>query len=437
MKRRVAITGLGVVSPIGNDVPSFWAALKEGQSGVGPITKFDPARLEAKIAAEVKGFDPSPYMDKKEARKMALFSQYAVAAAVQAWRDAGLGEGFVRLDADAAASASAAGPDAAPHPYQAERVATVLGNGIGGIEILLESHKKMLESGPARMLPMTVPLMIMNEAAANVAMRLGVTGPALTTVTACASGTDAIGQALDLIRAGRCDLAIAGGTEACVTEFAIGGFLRLQALSTAFNDRPEKASRPFDKSRDGFVLGEGAAILILEDLDRARSRGARIYAELAGYGASCDAYHLTAPDPQGAGGTRAIEAALADAELQPGDIDYYNAHGTSTPINDPTETLMVKKAFGEHARKLKISSTKSMTGHMLGAAGAIEALACVMAVVDGFVPPTINLDEPDLEAGCDLDYVPNKGVAAPIRAAASASLGFGGHNGVIVVRRPS
>jgi 3-oxoacyl-[acyl-carrier-protein] synthase II len=316
-------------------------------------------------------------------------------------------------------------------------VATVLGNGIGGIEVLLESHKKMLESGPARMLPMTVPLMISNEAAANVAMRLGATGVALTTVTACASGTDAIGQALDMIRAGRCDVAIAGGTEASITEFAIGGFLRLQALSTSFNDRPEKASRPFDKSRDGFVLGEGAAILILEDMEKAKARGARIYAELAGYGASCDAYHLTAPDPEGSSGARAMTIAIEDAGLSPERIGYYNAHGTSTPINDPTETLMVKKAFGEYARKLRLSSTKSMTGHLLGAAGALEALVCVMAVVDGYIPPTINLDEPDLEAGCDLDYVPNKGVAVPIEAAASASLGFGGHNGVIVVRKPS
>jgi len=277
--------------------------------------------------------------------------------------------------------------------------------------------------------------MIINEAAANVAMRLGLTGPALTTATACASGTDAIGQALDMVRSGRCDVALAGGTEAAITEYTLGGFLRLQALSTGYNDHPEKASRPFDKGRDGFVMAEGAAVLVLEDYDSARARGARIYAELAGYGASCDAYHLTAPDPEGKGGTAAILSALADAEIAPDMVGYYNAHGTSTAINDPTETLMVKTAFGEHAKKMKISSTKSMTGHCIAAAGAIEAVASVMAIADGFVPPTINLDQPDIEAGCDLDYVPNKGEKCELEAAATASLGFGGHNAVLVFRK--
>jgi len=417
---------MGVVSPVGNDLGTFWSSLKEGRSGVGPITRFDASRLESRIAAEVKGFDPAPYMDKKEARKMALFSQYAVAAAVQAWRDAGLG---------AAVPGEAPPGESATSPYPPGRMATVIGNGIGGIDVLLESHRKMLESGPGRMLPMTVPLMISNEAAANAAMRLGLRGPALTAVTACASGTDAIGQALDLLRAGRCDLALAGGTEAAIAEFTLGGFLRLQALSTGYNESPEKASRPFDKGRDGFVIGEGAAILVLEDYERAAARGARIYAELAGYGASCDAYHLTAPDPEGTGGAAAIASALEDAGLRPEEVGYYNAHGTSTQINDPTETLMVKKAFGEAARRLKVSSTKSMTGHCIAAAGAIEAAACVMAVHEGFVPPTINLDEPDLEAGCDLDYVPNRGQRCALEAAASASLGFGGHNGVLVFRK--
>jgi 3-oxoacyl-[acyl-carrier-protein] synthase II len=425
MKSRVVVTGLGVVSPIGNDLASFWSALKAGKSGAGPITRFDASRLDAKIAAEVKDFDPLLYMDKRDARKMAHFTQFAVAAAVQAWRDAGLGEGFVAPE----------GQSAPELPYDSERVATVLGNGIGGVEVLVESHKKMLESGPGRMLPMTVPLMITNEAAANVAIRLGLHGIAMTSVTACTSGTDAIGQAMDMIRSGRCDIAVAGGTEASITEFGMGGFCRLQALSTKYNDQPEKASRPFDKDRDGFLMGEGAAILILEDYERAKKRGAKIYAELAGYGATCDAYHLTSPDPEGKGGARAIALALQDAGMKPDQVDYYNAHGTSTQINDPTETLMVKHAFGEHSKKIKISSTKSMTGHMLGAAGAIEALACIMAIKDGFVPPTINLDNPDLEAGCDLDYVPNKGVAMKVGAAASASLGFGGHNGVVIFRR--
>jgi 3-oxoacyl-[acyl-carrier-protein] synthase II len=430
MKRRVAVTGLGVISPVGNDVTSFWNSLKEGRSGAGPITRFDASRTDAKIAAEVKDFDPAMYMEKKDARKMADFTQFAVAAAVQAWRDAGFGEGFASHVGDGA-------PAAAPKlPYSPERVGTVMGIGIGGIEVMMESHKKMLESGPGRMLPMTVPLMISNEGPANIAMRLGILGPAFTAVTACSSSTDALGQALDLIRSGRCDAVVAGGAEAAITEFAIGGFCRLQALSTSYNDRPELASRPFDKERDGFLMGEGAAVLILEDWDKAKARGAHIYAELAGYGATCDAYHLTSPDPEGTGGARAIALALEDAEMRPEDIAYYNAHGTSTQVNDPTETLMVKKAFGEHAKKLAISSTKSMTGHMLGAAGAIEALACVKAIEEGFAPPTINLDNPDLEAGCDLDYVPKVGRAMRIDATASASLGFGGHNGVVIFRRP-
>jgi 3-oxoacyl-[acyl-carrier-protein] synthase II len=425
MQKRVAVTGLGVISPVGNDVATFWDSLKQGKSGVGPITRFDASRTETKIAAEVKNFDPLLYMDKKEARKMANFAQFCVAAAVQAWRDAGLGEGFV----------AAEGETAPKLPYAADRVGTIMGIGIGGIESLLESHCKQLESGPDRMPPMTVPLMIANEGPANIAMRLGLHGPAFTAVTACASGTDALGQALDLIRSGRVDAMVAGGAEAAVTEFTIGGFCRLQALSTKYNDHPDLASRPFDKDRDGFVLGEGSAALVLEDWDKAVARGAHIYAEFAGYGASCDAYHLTAPDPTGNGGARAIAYALADAQLKPENIDYYNAHGTSTEINDKVETLMIKNAFGDHARKLAISSTKSMTGHMLGAGGAIEAVVCIKAINDGFAPPTINLDNPDIENGCDLDYVPKVGRSMKIDAAASASLGFGGHNGVVVFKK--
>jgi len=422
-RKRVAVTGLGIISPIGNDVATFWSNIKAGVSGAGPVTHFDASRLESRIACEVKGFEPGLYMESKEARKMALFSQYAVAAAVQAWRDAGM---------EGAQDGENPRGDA---PYPAGRIGIVLGNGIGGLEVCTESHRKLFESGPGRMLPMTVPLMIANEAAGNVAIRLGVKGPALTAVTACASGTDALGQALDLIRAGRCDAVLAGGTEAAIAEFAMGGFCRLKALSTAFNDRPSEASRPFDVDRDGFVIGEGAAVLVLEDWDRAKERGATIYAEFAGYGASCDAYHLTAPDPTGQGGAAALVSALEDAELAPEDIDYYNAHGTSTKINDPVETQMLKLAFGEYARKLKISSTKSMTGHCIAAAGAIEALVCVKAVQEGFVPPTINLQKPDLAEGCDLDYTPNQGLSLPVRAAASGSLGFGGHNSVIIMRK--
>ncbi|NLJ45498.1 MAG: beta-ketoacyl-ACP synthase II [Treponema sp.] len=410
-KRRVVVTGMGVVSPVGNDLASFWDAVKNGRSGIGPVTRFDASRLEARIAGEVKDLDVSLWMDKKEARKMALFTQYAVAAAAQAWNQAGM--------------------DSASTPR--DRIAIVVGNGIGGEEVHCESHAKMLESGPGRIPPMTIPLMIMNEAAGNIALRFQIKGPAFTLATACASGTDALGQALDMIRAGRCDVAVAGGTEAALTEFAIGGFCRIQALSTKRNDDPTKASRPFDKDRDGFVIAEGAGMMILESYEHAKARGAAILAEFAGYGASCDSYHLTAPDPEGAGGALAIRRAIEDAGLAPSDIQYYNAHGTSTPINDPTETLMVKKAFGDHARKLKISSTKSVTGHMIAAAGAVEAIVCVQAIREGFCPPTINLDEPD--PACDLDYVPNKGVALPVHAAASASLGFGGHNGCVVFRR--
>lgn len=293
--------------------------------------------------------------------------------------------------------------------------------------------KKLFDSGPKRMLPLTIPLMIPNEAAGNISMLFGIKGPAYTQVTACAAGTDALGQALDLIRSGRCDAAIAGGVESTIVPFAIGGFQMLKALSTKRCAEPEKASRPFDADRDGFVIGEGAGILILESEEHAKARGAKILAELAGYGASADAYHITSPDPSGEGGASAIRGALADAGMRPEEIQYYNAHGTSTEINDPTETKMIKLAFGEHARRLKISSTKSMTGHCIAGAGGIEAIASLLAMRDGFFPPTINLDNPDPE--CDLDYVPNKAQFGEINAVASGSLGFGGHNGVVVFRK--
>jgi 3-oxoacyl-[acyl-carrier-protein] synthase II len=416
MTRKIAVTGLGVISPVGNDIGSFWTSLMEGRSGAGHITRFDVSQLESKIAAEVKGFDPGLYMDRKESRKMGLFSQFAVAAAVQAWRDAGL------EDSESVAC---------PGGYDREKISVCLGNGIGGIEIFQDSHAKLLESGPDRMPPMTVPLMIANEAAGNVAMRLGVHGAAYTQVTACASGTDAIGQAMDMLRAGRADVVLAGGTEAAITIFAMGGFCRLKALTTAYNDDPTRASRPFDKARDGFLIGEGSGVLVLEDYEKAKARGAKIYAVAAGYGATCDAYHLTAPHPEGIQGSRALRLALADAGLSPADVGYYNAHGTSTQLNDPTETQMVKMAFGEAVKSLKISSTKSMTGHCIAAAGAIEAIVCIKALETGWLPPTINLDNPDIEAGCDLDYIPNKAIHHPVKAALSASLGFGGHNGAL------
>jgi len=415
MREPVAVTGLGIISPIGNSIEEFWTNCTEGKSGIGPVTHFDASHLESRIAAEVRNFDPGLYMDRKEARKMALFSQYAVAAAVQAWQDAGL--------------SSAVG-------INYDRVGVVLGNGIGGLEVFCDSHAKMLNSGPDRIPPMTIPLMIANEAAGNVAMRFGIHGPAFTQVTACASGTDALGQALDLLRSGRVDVVIAGGTEAAITEFAMGGFCRLKALSTAFNDQPERASRPFDRDRDGFVIGEGAGILVLERMEHAKGRGARIRALFAGYGASCDAYHLTAPHPEGTFGARAITAALDDAGLAPQDIGYYNAHGTGTELNDPMESAMVRTAFGSAAEQLKISSTKSMTGHCIAAAGAIEAIVCIKALETGVLPPTIHLDNPDIEAGCTLDYIPNRAIRQQVRVAMSASLGFGGHNGVVVFVRP-
>ena len=424
MKEEVAVTGLGIISPIGNSIEEFWKNCVNGVSGIGPITHFDASNVESKIAAEVKNFDASLWIDRKEARKMALFSQYAVAAAVQAWNDAGL---------PTALDSQSAGKSAPIDPY---RVAIVIGNGIGGLEVFTESHAKMLQDGPDRIPPMTIPMMIANEAAANIAMRFGIHGPALTQVTACASGTDAIGQAFDLIRSGRADIVIAGGTEAAITEFAIGAFCRLKALSTSYNDRPELASRPFDRDRDGFVMGEGAGILILERMESAKARKAQIHAVFAGYGATCDAYHLTAPQPEGLFGVKAIEIALRDAGLTPADIGYYNAHGTGTELNDQMETRMLKTAFGPLAQSLQISSTKSMTGHCVAAAGAIEAIVCIEALETGILPPTIHLDNPDLEHGCDLDYIPNRARTHKINAAMSASLGFGGHNGIVIFTRP-
>jgi 3-oxoacyl-[acyl-carrier-protein] synthase II len=413
MQRRVVITGLGTVNPVGNDVASFWEGIREGRSGVGRITRVDASALEVKIAAEVKGFNPDQWMDAKAARKMALFTQYAVAATAQALQDAGLD----RQSLD---------------PF---RTGIYIGNGIGGYEIIEESMGKYFAQGPRRILPMTVPQIISNEAAGNIAMAFGIKGFALTSVTACASGTDALGAALDMLRAGRCDVCVSGGTESAITGFGLGGFQIIRALSTKYNDTPEKASRPFDRDRDGFIMGEGAGILVLETLEHAQARGARIYAELAGYGVSCDAYHLTAPDPEGGGGARAITLALQDAGVAPDAVQYYNAHGTSTPLNDPLETKMIKRAFGDHARRLKVSSTKSMTGHLIAAAGAVEAIVCTLAIRDGFFPPTINLENQDIAGGCDLDYVPNTGVSGEIDVAVSGSLGFGGHNAVIVVRK--
>ena len=413
MKRRVVVTGLGAVTPIGNTVDDTWASIRAGKCGVGPITQFDASNHKVKIAAEVKDFDPSLWIDRKEARKMARFTQFVAVAAAQAIADSG---------------------------FDKETIAKVksgitIGNGIGGFEVIEASMKKYFEAGPDRIPPLSIPLLISNEGAGNISMLYGITGASWTLATACASSTDSLGLALDQIRSGRLDVCVAGGTEAAVTGFGIGGFTVLQALAANFNDDPQRASRPFDRDRSGFIMGEGAGILILEELEHAKARGAKIYAEFAGYGASSDAYHITSPSPDGAGGALAITRALEDAGVRPEDVQYYNAHGTSTPVNDPAETLMIKKAFGDHAYKMKISSTKGMTGHCVGAAGAVEAIICIKAINDGYYPPTINLENPDLEHGCDLDYVPNVGIEAELDWAASGSLGFGGHNGVLVMRK--
>jgi 3-oxoacyl-[acyl-carrier-protein] synthase II len=410
MERRVVISGLGAVSPLGCSVNELWSGLKAGRSGIGPITLVDSSDLAVKIAGEVKGFDPSLRMDAKEAKKMDRFSQFAVYAAMEALDDSGLGLGDLDL----------------------ERTGVCLGTGQGGAASIEEGATRLVERGPSRVPPFTVAKALANFGAANVAIRLGATGPCQCIVTACAAGTDALGTALRWIRGGYADLVFAGGSEASVTRLGLASFSMIQALSTR-NDEPERASRPFDKGRDGFVMAEGAGVLVLEDYDRARARGARIYCELAGFGTTCDAHHITAPDPEGLGAARAMSLAIADAGLRPEDIDYVSAHGTATPLNDPIETRAIKRALGGHAGRTKISSIKSMIGHCIGASGAIESIAVVKTIQEGFIPPTINLDEPDPE--CDLDYVPKVGISMPVSAAIKNSMGFGGQNAVVAFKR--
>lgn len=412
-KKRVVITGLGAITPIGKSVEELWNSIQEGKSGIDKITLIDASEFPSQVAGEVKDFNPTEFMDRKEARSMARFTQFAVAGAVQAMKDAGLGH-------------------AEEKGYDPYRVGVYLGNGIGGFDVAEEGILKLAERGPKGVPPMTIPKMITNEAPGNIAIKFGLHGPALSIATACASGTDAIGAAYLAIKNGTVEAAITGGTEASITPLAVGGFCRLQALTTQYNDDPTKACRPFDKDRDGFTIGEGAGILVLEELGHAKARGAKIYAEVAGYGQTCDAYHLTAPNPDGSGAAKAMEFALKDAGMKPEDIDYINAHGTSTPVNDPMETKAIKLAFGEHAKNLKVSSTKSMTSHLIGAAGGVELIISVLAIRDQYFPATINYTTPDPE--CDLDYVPNKGYTGRIRAALSESLGFGGHNGAVIVK---
>ena len=410
-QRRVVVTGLGTVNPLGNHVKDSWARIKNAENGIGKVTRFDASQHSSQVVGEVKDLNPGEFFDAKEARRMDRFSVYAVVSAIQALQDAGLKEGG----------------------FDPERFGVILGNGIGGIETLGDNFKKMFDRGPKAIHPLCSPMMIANIAPGNVAIKLNLQGPCLTVITACASGTDAIGDAMRLIREGRVDLMMAGGTEATVVPMGLASFCVLQAVSTKYNDTPEKASRPFDAGRDGFVMGEGAGILVLEELEHAKKRGARIYAELVGYGCTCDANHLTAPHPEGRGAVKAMRLAVEDAGLKPEDIDYINAHGTSTPVNDPVETKAIKDVFGEQARKLKISSTKSMVGHLLGAAGGVEAIVTVLALHEQFYPATRNYETPD--PACDLDYVPNKGYNGPMRAAISNSFGFGGHNGVVCFKR--
>lgn len=413
-KRRVVITGMGAITPIGNSVAETWESIKAGKSGIDTITHFDASINKVHYAAEVKNFDPALYMDAKDARKMARFSQYAVAASKMALEDANLlGNAEILED-----------------------TGCILGVGIGGFEVTEANCISYYKSGCVKTAPMTIPELIPNEAGGNVCMQFGLHGPCQAVSTACSSGTDALGVAFDMVRSGRIDCCLAGGAESTINGYAIVSFEVLHALSNSFADDPKKASRPFDKKREGFVMGEGSAILVFEEYEHAKARGAKIYAEVMGYGSSCDGYHLTSPNPDGIEGAKCMKYALKDAGMDPSEIQYYNAHGTSTKINDPSETNMIKNAFGiENAKNLHISSTKSMHGHCLGATGAIEAMICVKAINDSYVPATINLDEQDIEGGCDLNYTPNKGIEANIDAAMSATFGFGGHNGAIIIKK--
>ena len=409
MKRRVVITGMGAVSPIGNTAEEMWQSAREGRCGIGPITHFDTTNHKVKLAGEVKDLDFTPYLDKKELRRMDLFSQYAMVAAIQAWRDSGLD--YEKIDPT--------------------RFGVDISSGIGGINTIETEYERGREKGFDRVSPFFVPMDISNLAAGNVAIKLGAKGMCTCVVTARAGGSNAIGDAFRMIRDGYQELMLAGGSEAAVTKLAIGGFTSMKALCES--DDPTRASIPFDAERSGFVMGEGAGVLMLEEYEHARARGAKIYAEIVGYGATCDAYHITSPAPGGEGGARAMVEAVKDAGIQPEDIDYINAHGTSTSLNDKFETAAVKAAFGDHAYKLAMSSTKSMTGHLLGAAGAIEAIITARALQDGFIPATINYRTPDPE--CDLDIVPNEGRKAELRYAMSNSLGFGGHNASLVLKK--
>jgi len=410
LKRRVVVTGLGMVSPLGTGVEKTWNALVQGKSGVGRITKFDTTRFDTQIAAEVKDFAPENFMDKKESRRMDIFIQYAMAAAIMAMEDSQLKIG----------------------PANAERVGVVVGAGLGGLTTIESFHKVLLEKGPGRISPFFIPMLIVNEAPGQISMRFGAKGPNSSVVTACATGNHNIGDSWKMIQRGDADAIITGGVESTITPLAVGGFNAMKALSTR-NQEPEKASRPFDKDRDGFVMGEGSGIIILEELQHALNRGAKIYAEIIGYGLTGDAYHITAPAPDGEGAARCMAMALKDAGIHPEEIDYINAHGTSTDYNDLYETIAIKTIFKEHAKRVPVSSTKSMTGHLLGGAGGVEAIFTILTLYHGVIPPTINYETPDPQ--CDLDYVPNTARKANVRVALSNSFGFGGTNAVLIFRK--
>jgi 3-oxoacyl-[acyl-carrier-protein] synthase II len=409
LENRVVITGMGVLSSLGIGKEVFWESLVQGRNGISTVTRFDASGYPTRIAGEVRGFDPRDYMDRKEARRMDRFTQFAVAAGMLGLQDAGI-------------DLSRENPD---------RVGVFLGTGIGGTETFEEQHRILLDKGPNRISPLFVPMMIGNMGAGQVSIQFGLRGPNVTIVNACASSANAIGEAFKVLERGEADIILAGGAEAAITPMAMAGFCAMKAMSTK-NDVPEKASRPFDAQRDGFVMSEGGCILILETLEHAKARGAHIYAEVIGYGCTADAYHITAPEPEGEGARKAMEMALNDAGIQPDEVNYINAHGTSTLMNDKYETLAIKKLFGEHAYSLAVSSTKSMSGHLLGASGAVEVAATALTIENGIIPPTINYETPDPD--CDLDYVPNTSRQQPVNVALSNSFGFGGHNVSIALR---
>ena len=409
-RRRVVVTGLGALTPLGNTADEFWTALTQARSGIGPITRFDASTYPTRIAGEVRNFDPLRYVEKKEARRLDPYLQYAIACAAMAVEDASLD----------------------PAKVDGTRFGVLIGSGIGGIQPLLETHKTLLEKGPDRVSPFFIPMMIVNMASGLVSMRFGAKGPNSSVVTACATGNHAIGDAFKIIQRGDADMMLAGGAEAIIIPLTIAGFCAMKAMSPR-NDEPTKASRPFDAERDGFVCGEGGGVVLVEALEHAQRRDARIYGEIVGYGMTGDAHHLTAPDPEGDGAARAMAAALRDGGLEASEVGYINAHGTSTPYNDKFETLAIKRVFGDHARRLAVSSTKSMTGHLLGAAGGVEAIATLLALHNGLLPPTINYETPDPD--CDLDYVPNQARKQDVEVALSNAFGFGGTNATLAFRK--